>query len=48
MGGKSIEKNQIGKSGEEAAMKAGVIAPERGVRINREDGGEDLREKEES
>jgi len=39
---KSIKEQKIGEAGEEAAVKARVIAPERGMRINREDGGEEL------
>jgi len=44
MSGKSIEEQKIGEGREEAAMKAGVITPERGMEINREDSGEELRD----
>ena len=41
-----IKKNEIRDSGDEAAMEAGVVTPERSVRIDGEDSGKELREKE--
>jgi hypothetical protein len=41
-----IVKDKVRDGGDEAAMEAGVVAPERSVRIDGEDSGKELREKE--
>lgn len=42
MSEEDIKEEKVGNGGEETTMEAGVIAPEGGVGINGENGGEDL------
>jgi len=43
---KGIKKDKVTDGGQEAAMKAGVVAPNRGVRVNGNDGGDELGDEE--
>ncbi|KKU27839.1 MAG: hypothetical protein UX41_C0042G0007 [Candidatus Collierbacteria bacterium GW2011_GWE1_46_18] len=46
MGDERIEEDNVGESRGQATMEAGVITPERSVRVDREYGGENLRDEE--
>ena len=46
VGNESPVKKEVTDGGEQAAVGAGVIAKNRGVRVNRKNGADDLRKKE--